>query len=372
VANYSGFYRLPVGSFEAEENVIANSAGNFGYSEATRRFNLPPSTGRPELNFYGSRSTIDTGIQTLSDEVIFNVPGVRQVSRKDVQQDVTINEALGFRLSLPLPEVMKWRSALSGGFDYKNYSLTSNKTNLFSFTEITVNPDGTPNPPIVSTVSSPVPTTSRSVEYLPLTVRWDGTRPDKYGSTTLGLSYSPNFFGSVLSGSSRFHNVSGSVKADGYYHILNPILTRDQVLYKEWRLGLRLDGQWANQPLISNEQFGIGGLNGVRGYREGEVFGDTGWRVTSEIKTPPHVVGIVYGKTPLVVRGSIFMDYAEAYLIDTLGRQGRIPLWGTGFGGVATIGSHWEARMLFGWPLESTSTTEAGQPRFDFGLSFQF
>jgi hemolysin activation/secretion protein len=362
VANYSGFYRLPLGNFEAVENVIASSAGNFGYSEATRRFNLPPSTGRPELNFYGSRSTIDTGIQTLSDEVIFNVPGVRQVSRKDVQQDVTINEALGFRLSLPLPEVMKWRSALSGGFDYKSYSLTSNKTNLFSFTEITVNPDGTPNPPIVSTVSSPVPTT----------LRWDGTRPDKYGSTTLGLSYSPNFFGSVLSGSSRFHNVSGSVKADGYYHILNPSLTRDQVLYKEWRLGLRLDGQWVNQPLVSNEQFGIGGLNGVRGYREGEVFGDTGWRVTSEIRTPPHVVGIVYGKTPLVVRGSIFMDYAEAYLIDPLGRQGRIPLWGTGFGGVATIGSHWEARMLFGWPLESTSTTEAGQPRFDFGLSFQF
>jgi hemolysin activation/secretion protein len=44
VANYSGFYRLPLGNFEAVENVIASSAGTFGYSEATRRFNLPPST----------------------------------------------------------------------------------------------------------------------------------------------------------------------------------------------------------------------------------------------------------------------------------------------------------------------------------------
>jgi hemolysin activation/secretion protein len=372
VANYSGFYRLPLGNFSAVENTIANSAGTFGYSEATRRFNLPPSTGRPELNFYGSRSTIDTGVETLSEEVIYNVPGVRQVTRKDVQQDVTINEALGFRLSLPLPEIDKWRSTLSGGLDYKNYSLASNKTNLFTFTEITLKPDGTPNPPIHSTVASPVPTTDRAVEYLPLTVRWDGTRPDKFGSTTLSLSYSPNFAGKWLSDSAKFNNAAGSLKASGYYQILNPSLTRDQVIYKEWRLVIRLDGQWANQPLISNEQFGIGGLNGPRGYREGEVFGDTGWRVTSDVKTPPHVVGIVYGNNPLIVRGSIYMDYAEAYYLDPIHIPDRIPLWGTGFGGVATIGTHWEARMFFSWPLYSTATTTAGQPRFDFGLNFQF
>jgi hemolysin activation/secretion protein len=372
VANYSGFYRLPLGNFAAVENTIANSAGTFGYSEATRRFNLPPSTGRPELNVYGSRSTIDTGVDTLSQEVIFNVPGVRQVTRKDVQQDLTINEALGFRLSLPLPEIAKWRSTFSGGLDYKKYSLTSNKTNLFSFTEITLNPDGTPNPPIVSTVASPVPTTQRATDYLPLTVRWDGTRPDKFGSTTLSLSYSPNLGSKFFFGSSKFSTVAGSLNANGYYHILNPSLTRDQVIYKDWRLGVRLDGQWANQPLISNEQFGIGGINGVRGYREGEIFGDTGWRVTSEVKTPPQVIGIVYGKNPLIVRGSIFMDYAEAYYLDPIRQPDRIPLWGTGFGWIATIGAHWEARMLFSWPLYSTATTEADQPRFDFSLNFQF
>jgi hypothetical protein len=94
--------------------------------------------------------------------------------------------------------------------------------------------------------------------------------------------------------------------------------------------------------------------------------------VTSELKTPPHVVGTVYGRNPLVVRGSIFMDYAEGYLLDPNGRNSRIPLWGTGFGGVATIGPHWEGRLLFSWPLLATPTSEAGQPRFDFGLSFQF
>ena len=124
--------------------------------------------------------------------------------------------------------------------------------------------------------------------------------------------------------------------------------------------------------LISNEQFGLGGLGGVRGYHEGEVFGDNGWRVIAEQKTPYHVVGTVYRNHPLTVRGSLFMDYGQAYLQDPQGRNERTSLWGVGFGGVASIGATWEARFLFSWPLLSTTTTEAGQPRCDFGVSAQF
>ncbi len=66
------------------------------------------------------------------------------------------------------------------------------------------------------------------------------------------------------------------------------------------------------------------------------------------------------------------MDYGEGYLLDPGDRKGRTQLWGVGFGGVASIGPTWEARFLFSWPLLSAGTTEAGQPRFDFGLSAQF
>jgi hemolysin activation/secretion protein len=373
VANYSGFYRLPLGSPEAVAGAVAGQPGSFGYDEASRKFRLPPPSGVPELNFYASRSTIDTGLEQSAADQIYNVPGVRQVFRQDVQEDKTINNALGFRLSEPLPQFNHVRSTLSAGLDYKIYDLTSTKTNVFNFTEITLNSFGQPNPPVISTVESPVPTTERTVHYLPLSLRWDASRPDKYGSTSLGLGFSANVLGRFFSGSeANFRNAAGSGQATGYYQVLTGSLARDQLLFKEWHLGVRLDGQWANQPLISNEQFGIGGLNGVRGYREGEILADTGWRVTSELKTPPQVIGLVYGKNPLVVRGSIFMDYAEAYLLDPQGRIPRLPLWGTGFGAAASIGPHFEARLLFGWPLISTTTTEAYQPRLDFGLSFQF
>jgi hemolysin activation/secretion protein len=42
VANYSTFYRLPLGSPKPIEDIIANNPDNFGYDEATRKFNLPP------------------------------------------------------------------------------------------------------------------------------------------------------------------------------------------------------------------------------------------------------------------------------------------------------------------------------------------
>jgi hemolysin activation/secretion protein len=126
--------------------------------------------------------------------------------------------------------------------------------------------------------------------------------------------------------------------------------------------------------LISNEQFGVGGVNSVRGYHEGQVFGDTGWHVTLEQQTPSHLVGMVGNGVPLLLRGTVFMDYAEVYLLDPQAEGGpaSTALWGTGFGGVASIGSHWEARFMFSLPLLKASTTPAYQPFFNFGLTAQF
>lgn len=377
VANYGGFYRMPLGSPSSIADEVETRAGTFGYDEASRKFNLPPSTGRPDVTFYASRSTIDTGIQNLSGrQTITNIPGVLDIEREDDQQDLTVNNALGFRLSEPLSEVAGIRSTLSGGVDFKQYDLKSLKTNNFFFSITTINDNGLPNPPIISTVASPVPATHKSVNYLPVSLRWDANRRDELGSFDFGLGYTHNFSPGVLSKRSDFANISGSTNSDGFYHILTASLARDQIIYKdrdkEWRLALRADGQWTDQPLISNEQFGVGGINGVRGYREGEVFGDTGWRITSELKTPQHLVGLVGGSKPLSVRASLFMDYAETYLLDPAGRNGRTALWGTGCGFAGSIGSAWEARLMFAAPLLNTPTSEAGQLRISFSLSGQF
>ena len=219
-------------------------------------------------------------------------------------------------------------------------------------------------------IYSPVPTTIQSLDYLPLALRYDASLRDPWGVTAFGLGLSANAW---YSGSlSSLQSITGSSESSGHWVILSPTMSRDFLIHTNWILSLHGEGQWASEPLISNEQYGLGGVNSVRGYQEGDVLGDTGWWVGVEQKTPPQVVGLVYRNHRLTVRGSVFMEYGEVYLLDPHGRQASTALWGTGFGGVASIGANWEARLLFSWPLLTAGTAEAGQPRFNFSLSAQF
>jgi hemolysin activation/secretion protein len=373
VANYGGFYRLPLASPESVAEAVAAQPDNFGYDEATRKFRLPAPSGRPELNLYGSRSSIDTDITTVSGGTLYNTNG-NSLTRQDAQQDLTVNNGLGARLSIPLNTSAQFQSGFSSGFDYKEYALTSYKTNVFTLTSQVLdtisNPGHVSTNINVSTIDSPVPTTSRSLSYLPLSLRYDASLRDSWGVTAIGLGLSGDawFSGS----SSNLQSITGSSESSGHWLTLSPSLSRDFVFHTNWILSFHGEGQWASQPLISNEQFGLGGVNSVRGYQEGQVFGDTGWWIGLEQKTPPRVLGLVYRNHPLTVRASAFMEYGEVYLLDPQSRQARTPLWGTGFGGVASIGATWEARLLVSWPLLAAGTAEAGQPRFNFSLSAQF
>jgi hemolysin activation/secretion protein len=383
VAYYSGFYRLPLGNPAPIEDMVANNPGSFGYNEATRQFNLPPPSGQPGLTLYGNRASIDTGVQTLSSQSLGP-----NLTEQTIHQDLTINEGVGFQLAKPLPEINGVRSLLSGGLDFKIYTLTSYGTNVFTQTSSITN-----NGQVFSTtntVITQIPTTYSALNYLPLSLNYNASFQDAFGPATLGLGLSANLWYSseisstktdtngipvVISyqtGRDALQAITGSAKSTGHWVILRPSFSQNIAFSPNWTTTVRADGQWASEPLISVEQFGAGGVNSVRGYHEGEVFGDTGWHLSLEQDTPPYTMGMIRDDTPLTVRGSVYMDYARVYLIDPEGRQGSTPLWGTGFGFSAAAGSHWQAQFLFSWPLLSAGTTSAYQPFFNFSLTAQF
>jgi len=400
VANYSTFYRLPLGNPEPIEDVIAGSPGRFGYNEATRKFDLPPPSGQADLTFFASRSTIDTGL-SVSPPVDQGPPALGTnadqtvitntvLTKAQSHQDLTVNNDLGFRLNLPLPTLANFHQSMSGGLDFKSYELTSTGTNIFSFfvTEYG-DPDGNPlrsyTVPTLSGGNIPLPLTISKMEYMPLSLRYDAGWHDFLGPVSIGLGLNANLWYSahyqtIVSGTNTLDAqgvqavrlIANSQKASGHWVVLNPSFSHQFEPFTNWITTLRADGQWTSEPLISNEQFGAGGVNSVRGYHEGEVFGDTGWHVSLEQQTAPYVVGPAYGNVPLTVRGSVYMDYATVYLLDPQGRPGSTALWGTGFGGVASIGSHWETRMLFSLPLLNGGSTEAMHPFFNFMLTAQF
>lgn len=66
-----------------------------------------------------------------------------------------------------------------------------------------------------------------------------------------------------------------------------------------WAVRAVADGQLGNEPLIPGEQFGLGGINSVRGFEEREVTGDNGFRLSFELWGPPirgvRLLGFVEG-----------------------------------------------------------------------------
>ena len=96
----------------------------------------------------------------------------------------------------------------------------------------------------------------------------------------------------------------------------------------------------------------MGGVRGVRGYTDGEVYGDEGWRVMIEPQLPPLDIGMFGnegGEEPCWLRGSVFMDYGETYLLDPpAGSDGRQQFWGAGWAATVNIGSHLDGRVSHG------------------------
>ena len=116
----------------------------------------------------------------------------------------------------------------------------------------------------------------------------------------------------------------------------------------------------------------------MRGYQEGEVYGDNGWRAMFDVNAPPINVGYFPDShggdgTPAYLRCSWFMDYGETYLID---RPAPLSVgyseWGTGLGFYLTAGEHFDARLTLAWALQDTPATYAGEARAYFSVGFQF
>jgi hemolysin activation/secretion protein len=102
------------------------------------------------------------------------------------------------------------------------------------------------------------------------------------------------------------------------YVIFHPGLQRQQVLPFSWSLVVKVDGQVASGPLISNEQFGAGGVESVRGYTESERLGDDGLRGSVELRTPQ----LLYGRPRFTSSYFyVFFDGARVRILEPLPAQ---------------------------------------------------
>jgi len=242
-------------------------------------------------------------------------------------------QIFGSRLGFALNDAPGMPQSLTLGIDYKHFRETI----------------GLPSaPPLVTPIS-----------YLNLSVAYSGFWSSDFlqGSLATTADFGPR---GAVNDSSAFANKRYKGEANYFYLKIDGSLIAH--LPKGFQLTVRADGQYAVEPLITNEDFAIAGADGVRGYLEAEVLADNGVKGSVQLQSPtPQWRALPLGNV------FFFYDIGHADLIDPLaGEPGSTTLrsWGAG---VNVLPGKWASGVLT-WadPLVSGPNTRRGDSRILF------
>lgn len=151
------------------------------------------------------------------------------------------------------------------------------------------------------------------------------------------------------------------------YFFLRAGVEHEQDLFAGTRLHLELAGQWANSPLISNEQYAAGGSDTVRGYHESQLLGDDAARARVEWLSP----SLLGEKADL--HGLLFWDGAALHLQEALaGQDGNTELSSVGLGLRLNKGSSWQASADWARALKAAGSVAKDDTRWHIFLRYTF
>jgi hemolysin activation/secretion protein len=204
------------------------------------------------------------------------------------------------------------------------------------------------------------------IDYLAASLALSGTRRLASGLFAYGAGVNFGLRGAVNE-RSEFEDKRFKARPNFFY------LTAEGRYRYEFESGIGLEvraqAQLADQALISNEQFSLGGATSVRGYYQSEQLADMGVAGSLELLSPNWNGGARLNE----LRVLSFIDWAGAKLIDPLEDQaerfrlysGGIGLRFSGFGGL-------DASVYWAKPLRDGASTLEGDDRLLFSLGYAF
>ena len=155
--------------------------------------------------------------------------------------------------------------------------------------------------------------------------------------------------------------------------------TRVQKLFKGTYGVFRGVGQYSPNPLVSLEQFQVGGASSVRGYQEGRLIGDSGFAVSAEWHVPLWFLPERWNVRGYKLKDNIefvsFADFGAAFdnqaFSGVNAQSGKVNpnayALGVGAGIRARLNRYLNARVDFGFPL-LRQNPDADMMRVHFGL----
>lgn len=201
-----------------------------------------------------------------------------------------------------------------------------------------------------------------------------------YGGVQTGVGNSTSFnvgpiFGirGLVNDQEQFVYKRTDGKANFFY--LRGDLSHLQRLWADTAVFLKFTGQWSPEPLISNEQYAVGGADGVRGYMESALMGDRGIGGVFELRAPSMHRWL--GKSAKDLTLFVFYDAARVIQLaqiddggNVVKRDGSVSSTGAGvrFNGLGGL----EAALDWAYPLKSLGEVERGDSRIHFKVRYAF
>lgn len=353
------------GTVEAELKVQdelplhASVEANNRYSEGTSPTHV--SAGMRWDNLWGAQHSLGLTFQqapenpaesravSLNYTVPFpsgNILALYAVSSKsDVAAVGTLNvigdgEIYGARYIVPLPSADGFFHTATFGVDYKDFKQSVNLIGSGGF-----------NTPI---------------HYLPMSAAWDGNWQTTDNTSHLGVAL--NFHLPGTAGTEQEFADKRFKGRPGYSYIRGNFNTR-QALEQDWALSARGSWQWADQALVSNEQFSLGGVDTVRGYYESAATGEIGTAISFELATPN--LGSWAG-IDQELRAAWFVDGGNVRVIDPITATDQYSLASWGLGLRMTAAKGFTATLDWAMALNDLGNTRRGDNRLHFRVGYEW
>lgn len=183
----------------------------------------------------------------------------------------------------------------------------------------------------------------------------------------LDLHAGPRAFGNT---EKEFENKRFQAKPNFLYLRTGSTLTLTDS--RDVRYVVDFAGQIASGPLVSNEQFSLGGLDSVRGYVETQRLVDDVVQGRFEIISPS-LHALLGAEVLSELRLRAFLDAARGRILEPLpGQADTVKLAGAGLGLSLSHALGFDSQLDWAWPLSTDGNIRPGESRLHFGFSYAF
>jgi len=158
------------------------------------------------------------------------------------------------------------------------------------------------------------------------------------------------------------------VEAKAAYRLYRYQAVYSRLLPREWQFRALVNGQYTQDALIPAEQYGIGGMDSVRGFLERQVVNDYGYRGTVEFYTPDFADRLKLREAR--VRALAFVDAGTVRRNKSLpGEIDNQTISSFGFGLRIAYGKSLSARFDFAQIADGGGVEGSGDRRLQFSMS---